>query len=274
MLLETRIQLIYNYTYLSFYKRGDCLKVLITGASSGIGYYMAKEFSKLGYEIIAVARRKEKLEKLKDECDKIKIIVMDLSDISNCIKLYEMCKEERIDILVNNAGFGKMGDFEKVSVDEELDMIDLNIKSLHILTKLFLKEMVRDNKGYILNVASMASIMPAGPYMSTYYATKSYVYSYSLSLQKELKNIKSNVKVGVLCPGPIDTEFNFVAGGNFATRASSPYEIAKYTVKKVLKGKTKIFPKFADKMLYCLRNIIPEGVFVNINSNIQKSKLK
>ena len=117
------------------------MKALITGASSGIGADIARVLVDEGHEVILVARRKTKLEKLAKELgDKAKVIVMDVSSTYNCMQLYNEVKKEKIDILINNAGFGLFGEFNDISIDKELDMIDLNIKGMHTLTKLFLKD--------------------------------------------------------------------------------------------------------------------------------------
>ena len=139
---------------------------LITGASSGIGRDMARILSKKGYDLILVARRKERLLELKKELDtKVTTIAMDLSIEKNNYELYEKVKSKKIDVLINNAGFGLFGEFVKTEIDTELKMIDLNIKSYHILTKLFLQDFVRRDAGYILNVCSSAGFM-AGPRMA------------------------------------------------------------------------------------------------------------
>ena len=151
------------------------MKALITGASSGIGADIAKVLSEMGYDLILVARRKTRLSKLKSELDtNVEIINMDISSTFNCMELYNQVKEEDIEILVNCAGFGVFGEFTTTSLDKELDMIDTNIKGLHILTKLFLQDFTKRNRGYILNVASSAAFQP-GPLMASYYASKAYV---------------------------------------------------------------------------------------------------
>ena len=151
------------------------MKVLITGASSGIGRDMAEIYSNKGYELILVARSKDKLELLANKLKtKVKIIQMDLSIPENCFRLYDLVKDEEIDILINNAGYGVFGKFLDTDLNEELNMIDLNIKAVHILTKLFLRAFKEKNKGSILNVASSAAFSP-GPLFSSYYASKAYV---------------------------------------------------------------------------------------------------
>lgn len=213
------------------------MKALITGASSGIGRDMARILSSNGYDLILVARRKDKLEALKKELQaEVSIICMDISSTFNCMKLYNKVKKENIDILINNAGFGLFGEFNSTNLDKELDMIDVNIKSLHTLTKLFLNDFVKKDSGYILNVASSAAFLP-GPLMATYYATKAYVLRLTSSINEELRRNKSNVYIGVLCPGPVNTEFNSVAGVKFSIKSLESYDVAEYAIKKMLKKK-------------------------------------
>ena len=145
------------------------MKALITGASSGMGKDMARILSNMDYDLILVARRKERLEDLKKELNtNVTIIPMDLSVEDNCFKLYEKVKKEKIDFLINNAGFGLFGLFTETDLHRELEMINLNVKAYHILTKLFLKDFVKRDKGIILNVCSSAGFM-AGPRLNTYY---------------------------------------------------------------------------------------------------------
>ena len=140
------------------------MKALITGASSGIGLEMAKILAKQKCELILVARSREKLENLQRTLPtKSTIIVTDLSNEQKVKELYVVTRSEKIDILINNAGFGACGDFETVPIAKELEMINTNIKALHILTKSFLRDMLERNSGYILNISSSASFMPGGP---------------------------------------------------------------------------------------------------------------
>ena len=151
------------------------MKALITGASSGIGQEIARELAARGYELILVARRRDRLEALSRELTvKCRIIEADLSDAEQCKMLYCRARSEDLEIVVNNAGFGMCGSFAATSLDRDLEMIRTNIVAVHILTKLFLHDFRLKNRGYILNVASSAGFM-AGPLMATYYATKSYV---------------------------------------------------------------------------------------------------
>ena len=211
------------------------MKALVTGASSGIGRDIAIELSNRGYDLILVARNKEKLEETKKLCNtNCEVYPLDVSNVGNCKKLHDKYKD--IDILVNNAGFGLFGEFDKTDLNRELEMIDLNIKSVHTLTKLYLKDMVKKDKGRILNVASSAAFL-SGPLMATYYSTKSYVYRLTTALYEELRHNKSNVKVSVLCPGPVDTNFNNVADVSFTFKALKSDYVAKYAVDKMFKNK-------------------------------------
>ena len=245
---------------------------LITGASSGIGRDMARILSFKGYDLIIVARNKEELNKLKEELNtNIEIISMDLSNIENCYKLYNRVKDENIEILINNAGFGLLGEFNNTALEKELNMIDLNIKSVHILSKLFLQDFVKRDSGYILNVASSAAFGP-GPLMATYYSTKSYVYNLTLSIYGELKKKKSNVHISCLCPGPVDTNFNNVANCEFKAKSLPSHYVANYAINKMFKDKLLIIPGFSIKMLYIFGRLIPIKSRLNFTYNIQYNK--
>ena len=240
------------------------MKALVTGASSGIGRSVAIYLSKLGYDLIVVARREEPLIKLKLELKTdVEIILKDLSNVQNCIELYEQVKNEDIDILVNNAGFGAFGEFTEIELEKEINMLNTNILAVHTLTKLFLKDMVKKDKGYILNVSSVASFMP-GPLMAAYYASKAYVTRHAEAVAMELKKKKSNVYVGVLCPGPVDTNFNDVAGVKFSIKPLSSEYVAKYAVRKMLKRKLIIVPGLFTKLTRFFAKIVPDKVIANV----------
>lgn len=158
------------------------MKALITGASSGIGRDMAYYMSSLGYDLFLVSRDKEKLEEVKSKCStKVTIISLDLIKEENCFKLYEKVKKENIDVLINGAGFGLFGMTYKTDLERELEMINLNIKAVHILTKLFLSDFVKRDSGYIMNIASSAGFL-SGPRLNTYYATKNYVAKWTMAI--------------------------------------------------------------------------------------------
>lgn len=196
---------------------------------------------------------------------------MDISSTFNCTELYNKVKNENIDILVNNAGFGLCDEFSKTKLDKELDMIDLNIKGLHTLTKLFLADFKKKDRGYILNVASSAAFMP-GPLMATYYASKSYVLNLSLAIYEELRREGSNVSISVLCPGPVDTEFNKIAKVNFNIKGLNKDVVAAYAVRKMFSEKLIIIPNFKMKLLVFLTRFVPRKLLLKIVYNIQDKK--
>ena len=247
------------------------MKALITGASSGIGKDLAIILSQKGYELILVARDKQKLEQLaKNLKTKTQIIILDLSEEENCKKLYNQAKD--IDLLINNAGFGDCGDFTKTDLEKEIKMIKTNIIAYHILTKLYLIDFKKKDKGQILNVASIAGFMP-GPLMSTYYATKSYVVKLSEGIREELKQSKSNVKISILCPGPVATNFNKVANVKFHLREANSMDVAKYTVKKLEKNKFYIVPGIDIKIAKFFCKIVPNNLISKVTFKIQKRKI-
>ena len=247
------------------------MRALITGASSGIGRDIAKELAKCGYDIVIVARNESKLDELKQEITdvNVEVIPMDISIRENCIKLHDQVGF--VDILVNNAGFGLFGKFNTTNLDRELEMVDLNVKSLHILTKLFIQDMVEKNTGYILNVSSIAGHLP-GPFMSTYYATKHYVSNLSESINEEMKKDGLKVKIGTLNPGPVRTNFNNVANVKFNLSSLSSEYVAKYTVDKILKGKTDITPGFSIKCTRFFAKIVPNSILAHFVYNTQKKR--
>ena len=250
------------------------MKALITGASSGIGLDMARYLATKKYELILVARNKEKLEEIQESLStKVTIIVADLSNEQKVKELYVLTKKEKIDILINNAGFGTFGEFTKTDLQTELNMIDTNIKAVHILTKSFLKDMEKRNSGYILNVASSAAFQP-GPLMSTYYATKSYVYQLSEALWYEQKKKKSKVQISVLCPGPVDTNFNAVAGVKFGVKPLKSTYVAKYAIDEMMKGKMLIIPGFTMKCAKFFGRFVSDKFLLRCAYRIQKKKAK
>ena len=203
------------------------MRALITGASSGIGREMAIYLAELKVDLILVGRNKEQLERLQNGLKvDTKVIVADLSDITKVKELYVLTKEDNVDILINNAGFGLFGKFYETDLNRELEMINTNIVAVHLLTKLFLRDMKKRNSGYILNVASSAAFGP-GPLMSTYYATKAYVNNLTEAINEELRREECNVVISSLCPGPVDTNFNKVANVNFSVKAMNSRDVAR-----------------------------------------------
>lgn len=252
------------------------MKVLITGSSSGIGRDMAREFARRNFDLVLVARNVERLNELKNELEtnykiSVKIVSLDLGIEENLKKLYEENKD--IDILVNNAGFGVFGYFTNTDLDKELNLIKTNVTAVHVLTKLYLKDMVEKNEGKILNVSSIAGNMP-GPLMSAYYASKAYVLRLSEGIREELNRKKSKVKISVLQPGPVNTNFNNVAGVKFNLNSKSSEYVAKYTVNKFLKGKFNIIPGFTIKCVKFFSKVVPNTILAKACFHMQEKKEK
>ncbi len=247
------------------------MRALVTGASSGIGKEIAIYLSKLGHEVILVAKNEEKLIKISKKIPNSTYVVCDLSNKDECINLYNKIKKQDIDILINNAGFGKFGEFNDISLDDELDMINVNIRAVHILTKLFLKDFIKRDKGYIMNVASSAAYEP-GPLMATYYSTKAYVLRLTTSIYEELRKTNSNVHVSVLCPGPVKTNFNNVANVKFEIKSTTSEYVAKYSIDKMFKNKLIIIPTLYMKILIFFTRLTPTKLLAKISYNIQNKK--
>ncbi len=248
------------------------MRALITGASSGIGLDMAKYLAELGYDLVVVARNRDKLLELKNSVDtNVDIYSYDLSVVDNCYKLYDELIDKKIDIVINNAGYGIFGDYTVDNLEIDLNMIDLNVKCLHILTKLFVNN---KHTKYILNVASSAGLMKGGPLMSGYYATKSYVCNYSLALYEELRRNKDNKHISILCPGPVDTNFNKRAHVKFNLKSLSSEYVAKYAINMMFKNKLIIIPGFTVKLGIFMTRFLPTKLLLKITYNIQKKKNK
>lgn len=252
---------------------------LITGASGGIGTELARLFAADGFDLVLVARRKEKLDELKNELEsahKIKVSVFecDLSKDGAAQKVFAFTQEQKIsvDVLVNNAGFGDWGLFAECNIEKQNQMIHLNILSLTELTRLFVPQMTERKSGRILNVASIASFMP-GPKMSVYYASKAFVRSFTEALSVELK--KSGVTVTALCPGPVATDFweTAEAGSSKIFKslifADSKY-IARYGYKKLMKRKVLAIPGTSTQAFAFLTKILPRSLVRNLVYKIQK----
>lgn len=250
------------------------MKALITGASSGIGESIANYLSAMGFDLILVAKDEKKLKKVTESIgDNAKYIVCDLRNEGEVHELYAKTKDENIDVLINNAGFGLFGDFVKTDLDRELEMIEVNIRALHILTKLYLKDFVKKDYGYILNVASSAGFM-AGPHLDTYYATKNYVLKLTLGIYEELRREGSQVKISALCPGPVDTDFNKVAKGFFKIKGANKDFVAKYAIDKMFKEKLIIIPTVKMKLAIFFYRFVPTKLLLRITYDIQKRKSK
>ncbi len=245
------------------------MKALVTGGTSGIGLDMAKELDKRGYDLVLVS--------LKSDIDKsifkndVKIINLDLGKIENCYKLHDMVKD--VDVFINNAGFGTFGNFDETDLDTELNMIDVNVKAVHILTKLYLKDMKEKDKGYILNTASAAAFA-YGPLMSTYYSTKSYIYKLTMSIYEELRRENSNVNISCLCPGPVYTNFQERANVTFTVNTLTSDYVSKYAIDRLFRKKLLIIPGFSIKLSKFFINLLPVKAALKICYGFQKRKDK
>ena len=249
------------------------MKALITGASSGIGLDMSRYLATKKWELILVARNKEKLEEIQEKLPtKVTIIVADLSQEQKVKELYALAKKENIDMLINNAGLGDFGPLSETDLNKDLELINTNIKAVHILTKSFVKDMEkRDSDTYILNVASSAAFQP-GPLMSTYYATKSYVYQLTEALYYEEKKKKTKVHISVLCPGPVETNFNNVAKVKFSVKPLKSAFVARYAIDKTLENKMLIIPGFKMKCATFFSRFVSDKFLLRIIYRIQKKK--
>ena len=174
--------------------------------------------------------------------------------------------------MINNAGFGELGEFTETKLKNDINMINVNIKAVHILTKAVLPGFVRRDRGYIMNVASSAGLLPGGPYMSTYYATKAYVTSLTTAIHGELRDLKSNVHISMLCPGPVDTNFNNVANVKFALSGIPADYCAYYALCKMFTGKLTIVPTFTMKAGVFGSRFLPRQVLAFMTGHQQKKK--
>ena len=239
---------------------------VVTGASSGIGLEISKVLARQGYDMILVARRRDRLEKLKKYLSK-------RYGTEGCERLYDKIKDYDIEVFVNNAGFGDAGPFTETDLNKDVQMIDVNVRAVHILTKLMAIYFRKKNGGYLLNVASSAGLFPAGPYMATYYATKAYVTSLTSALAEELREAGSDVYVGALCPGPVNTEFNDVANVQFALKGISPEYCAAYAIDQMFKRKEIIVPTARMKLVVFIQRLATRRFTVRTTAGQQKKKI-
>ena len=254
---------------------------VVTGASSGIGADIARELSARGFGLVLVARREERLKELATELGgNTKIFAADLSKPECCNALDKFMENLDIGVFVNNAGFGDCGPFVDTDIQKEMQMIQVNVVALHLLSKIAIRHlqksgaaMGKHHKSFLLNVGSSAGLLPAGPYMATYYATKAYVVSLSQAIAVELQEAGSNVSVSVLCPGPVNTEFNDVANVSFSLPGISSKACARYAVRQMLKGKTVIVPGLLMKAAGIFSRVLPRHLCAKITGRQQKKKL-
>ncbi|MFO7968902.1 MAG: SDR family oxidoreductase [Candidatus Izemoplasmatales bacterium] len=243
---------------------------LITGASSGIGKELAIQLANKNYNLILIARRIDKLKNLRSKLKNVEVTIYqtDLSNIEQLNKLIDNIKDKKIDLFINNAGFGIVGESYNIPTENELNMIDLNIKSLHILTKFALTHM---DSGKIVNISSLAAYLPT-PKLASYAATKAYVSNYSEAINYELKKANKPLKVLTVAPGPVKTEFNKVAKAKQKLKALDVKTCVKIIIKGIEKNKSLIIPGFKMKLLYFLTRLMPKKLILNASYKIQNKK--
>ena len=247
-------------------------QVLITGGSSGIGFALAKKFASKGHEIVLVASREEKLLRAKEELENqyhvpVSTYAIDLSISEAAEKLYEAVKRDghQIEILVNNAGIGTIGATEQVPIARDEALMVLNMMTPVTLTKLFLNDMYEQQSGRILNVCSTGAYQP-GPYTSTYYASKSFLLSYTKAVRYEAK--QHGVSVCALCPGTTDTGFFVRADSVTPKGAMSAEAVADYAYKYFMRGKAEIIPGLAFRLM----KLCPVGIKTVVIALVKKTK--
>lgn len=245
----------------------------ITGATSGLGAEFARRYAKEGYRLILTGRRTQRLSALKEELGtECLIITADVSDEAKCKELLNDIADEEIDVFINNAGFGTAGSFLETSLEKEISMVKVNDIAMHILFKGVLAKMHKQGYGTILNVASSAGLFPAGPYMSTYYASKAYVTSLTKGVAHELKEIGSSVYVACLCPGPVDTEFNANADVTFSLKGITAERCVDECLKGMRRKKTVIIPTLRMKAATFGARLLPESFVIMMTAGQQKKK--
>lgn len=254
---------------------------LITGATSGIGYQLAKLFAKDGYNLVLVARTEEDLKRVKEEFQfaesiKVTIIVKDLFEPQAAEELYNEVRNKGliVDVLVNDAGQGQFGEFVDIDIQRDIDMIQLNIVALTILTKLFLRDMLARKEGRILQLASVVSKLP-GPMLAVYSATKAYVYNLTQSLISELKD--SPVTITALLPGPTDTDFFRKADGEDTVtyqeeELAEPEDVAMDGYKALMEGKSKIISGAKNKMQLAMANVTTDETLADKMKKLNKKE--
>lgn len=252
---------------------------VITGASSGIGRAFADALHAEGYPLMLCARREERLLAAAAEYGPDTVTVCaDLSKREGCDKLLAAIhgladRGQKTAVFINCAGFGLAGAFRDTDAERELNMIDLNIKALHLLMKEVLGIFRLQGEGTLLNVASSAGLFPGGPYLSTYYATKAYVCSLTQAVAEELREEGSRIYAACLCPGPVDTEFNAVAGTAFSLRGIRPEDCVAYCLKQMKRRKTVIVPEISIRAAVFFARFAPRRILMPLIARQQKKKL-
>lgn len=245
---------------------------LVTGAGGGIGRAVAEELDRRGCALILVGKRLSTLEKTASLLsEKPVLIEADLSDLSQCARVFDEVKELPVDLLVNNAGFGLCGDFSETDEARETQLLDVNVRAVQFFMKRFLPLFEAKNRGAILNVASSAAFLP-GTGMAAYYASKAYVLRLSEGVSGELRRKKSAVTVSALCPGPVNTDFSDTAQVRFFSRGISPEKAAKAAVEGAVRGRLVIIPGASMKFIHFFARFFPEKALVLLTGHYQKNK--
>lgn len=246
----------------------------ITGASSGIGKEFAILLAQMGYNLILVARRQEKLEQVKQNLEKkyqIDIILktVDLNSEDNCKRLTKELSSFPVEVVINNAGFGTVGFVTEQSLDKNLDMIKTNIIAPHIFTSWFC---THQNHGYVLNVSSIAAFTTP-PLFATYGATKSYLYAFDTAMNYEMKKQRKNITITTLCPGSVKTGFYRNGGKQSDVCMLSARECAQIGLKGLFHKKPLVVPTTSMKLSYFLCKLCPKKILLPIQYFLQKKKL-
>ena len=246
---------------------------VITGASSGLGAEFARQLAAQGYALLLVARRTDRLRALAAALPApCEVFPADLAQRSECERLLQALQGRRIDLFINNAGFGDCGDFLRTDLEKDLAMLDVNVRAVHILTKRVAQMLQRQGGGALLNVGSAAGLLPGGPYMAAYYATKAYVVSLTTALAEELRAQRSPVQVACLCPGPVDTEFNAVANVQFALPGISAAYCVRCALAGLRRGQTVIVPGPVVAAGTALSRLLPRRALLALTARQQKRK--
>jgi short-subunit dehydrogenase len=241
---------------------------LVTGGTSGIGYELAKLLAADGYNLIIVARNENDLAAISREIKQrysidVVTISKDLFDPSNALAVYDEVQKQnlQVDILINDAGQGQYGEFSQTDIQRELDIINLNISSLVVLTKVFLRDMMARGSGKILNLSSIASKTP-GPWQSVYHGTKAFVQSFTEAIRSEVKD--SGVTITALLPGATATDFFNKADMNDSKlvqegKMYDAADVAKDGYKALMDGDDMVVSGFKNKVQVAMSNITPDG---------------
>lgn len=253
----------------------------ITGATGGLGFSFANLLAADNYDLLLTGRDVSRLEEIRTIISKkyginVEIFEADLTDYAGLERIKDFIdnRNKGIDIFINNAGFGISGRFEYTDFKIEQDIISVNCSALTFLTKAVVRNMRKYGGGKILNVASTAAFKP-GPMMSVYYASKSYVLSFSLAVSAELK--KSGISISVLCPGPLNTgflgkAFSAVSIHESVVNTAEPDYAARYGYMQMLKGRRLIIPGTRNRILHFIASVLPAGFLADLLYKIKKKK--